>query len=194
MNTSTTSADTPIEGNVPPVVRTTVERVIIDATEGGPAATDISPLTVDTPPGGATFTSAADGNENNTSAARSLCYPSTIRTNPLLSDELFEQGYDSDGQLPLIKDIFLEMEELDIYNDVQVGIEDSVADAGQEPPPDNDRNIDLGGFILISGDNMKKILVDGLRKELKARGLSTNGRNAELVARLKKQWRTRFLL
>ena len=165
MNTSTTSVNTPVDSNEPPLVRAAVECIVTDTNEDTPVVVDVSPLTVDTPLEATRFASTADGNVHNTSAARSLCYLSLNTTNPSLSDELFEQGYDSDGQLPFIQDNSLEIEQMEKYNGAQVGNEDDVTNAGQEPSPaDDDRGIDGGGFILISNDAMKKLLVDGLKK------------------------------
>ena len=59
-------------------------------------------------------------------------------------------------------------------------------DLVEEIGPDDDK-ISVPENIIISTDvEIKKLKVDGLKKELRTRGLSHAGKKAELIERLKK--------
>ena len=136
---------------------------------------DVSPMTMDT---------SHDQNASDTSyTPQGLQFqntPSIPSTCHKIPDKMFEEGYDSDGLLPCYEDSIEEMNALDKYNDVQVGADE---DTTTKPTPITDDNI-APSFVFISNDDIKKLLVDGLKKELKARGLGISGRKVELVSRL----------
>ena len=84
------------------------------------------------------------------------------------------------------------MVESEKYSDVQVGGGDiGIVPAANDSsstnvtPAAND-STPVAGFILINDDEIKKLRVDGLRKELKARGINATGLKPELLARLRK--------
>ena len=101
-------------------------------------------------------------------------------------------GYDSEGDIPFCDDWSELIQKAETYNNIEVGgdigIEcNDVLDGGGEGNDTSDY------IVIISNDEIKKLRVDGLRRELKKRGLSVGGLKAELVERLKNQWTTKYL-
>ena len=95
-------------------------------------------------------------------------------------EQLFEQGYDSNGYLPN----FGEIEEEDHFEPaVQSGIT-------HDNPTVNLDSVELAtegaAFVLITEEDMNKMKVDELKAELKKRGLAVRGKKDELKEKLKK--------
>ena len=162
---------TPVGNNANTVVRDVLEFIVDTVAH----QSDASPMTIDT---------SHDQNPSDTSCTlrglqfqKTSSIPSTCHKMP---NKMFEEGYDRDGLLPCCGDSIEEINALDKYNDAQVKPDE---DTTTEPTPITNDNI-TPSFVFISDDDIKKLLVDGLKKELKARGLGISGRKAELVSRL----------
>ena len=101
-----------------------------------------------------------------------------------ISESLFSDGYDSDGLLPCYVEQGEDMIKLEQYNSTQPGQEvgaNGIAKGGGGGGGDDGEQFDF-----LSDNDIKKLRVDGLRKELKSRGLGTGGLKQDLVDRLKK--------
>ena len=80
------------------------------------------------------------------------------------SEHLFGLGYDSDGEIPFCDDWSELIQKAETYNNIEVGgdigIEcTDVLDGGGEG---NDTSDDI---VILSNDEIKKLRVDGLRRE-----------------------------
>ena len=98
-------------------------------------------------------------------------------------EEMFEMGYDSDGELPCFGDMELEMEMMSTYAEIAARNEDEMPAPAQQPQEINQSAIN---FVEILEGAIMKMKVVELRQELKARNLSTTGKKDELQERLKK--------
>ena len=98
-------------------------------------------------------------------------------------EDLFLDGYDSDGKpapylTPDVQEKILLKEYCNIAVGKQIDVTgtESVLDATIETSEK---------FVMIEETEMKKLKVDALRRELKSRGLSSNGLKPEIFERLK---------
>ena len=114
--------DAPIANDTTPVgnnANTVVGDVLKFIVDTVAHQSDVSPMTMDT---------SHDQNPSDTSyTPRGLQFqnaPSIPSTCHKIPDEMFEEGYDSDGLLPCYEDSIEEMNALDKYNDVQVGADE----------------------------------------------------------------------
>ena len=98
-------------------------------------------------------------------------------------EEMFEMGYDSDGELPCFGDMELEMEMMSTYAEIAARNEDEMPAPAQQPQEINQSAIN---FVEILEGAIMKMKVVELQQELKARNLSTTGKKDELQERLKK--------
>ena len=81
-------------------------------------------------------------------------------------------NYDSDGNLPPQATLMdSEHKEHDLVDEIG---------------PDDDKISVPEDIFILTVEEIKKVKVDGLKKELRTRGLSHAGKKAELIERLKK--------
>ena len=111
------------------------------------------------------------------STTRSLNHSPTTNVTARLpedvSEALFCDGYDSDGKLPNIPDMEDDLQALEDYNNMPIGresrVNEGVGGNGEVQEDGINGNVDGdeadGNFIFLSDDNIKKLKVDGLRKE-----------------------------
>ena len=115
---------------------------------------------------------------------RQLATPAHVPMSEEIGEILFSQGYDSDG---LIAEYYPEqgLIELENYSKIEIGLCEEGAVRELAPA------IAASRFVLIPDNEMKKLKVDELRRELKNRGISTGGLKKDLQARLKKAMKDR---
>ena len=91
-------------------------------------------------------------------------------------DWIFELGYDSDGEMAPYLTTNNDFEELEKSCDIPVGAEVSDTETEKETQPSIPPPPPADNFVMIEEAELKKLLVDQLRKELKKRGLATTGK------------------
>ena len=103
------------------------------------------------------------------------CRRSLLKDNDAFWDalEVFDDCmYDSDGNMPP------EVTEVDLFH-----FEDAIS---TEVPSTAEPLVQQENIALINDDELKRMKVDVLKAELRKRGLSTSGKKAELLERLRK--------
>ena len=99
----------------------------------------------------------------------------------------YEQGYDSDGELPFLGDMESERRMVEVYNK-SVAIEvtdDSYVPNVNQPSSTQPETTSDEEFVLIYDEEIDKLKVQGLHEELKNRGLSPRELKEKLRDRLK---------
>ena len=116
---------------------------------------------------------------------------------------MYEEGYDSDGELPNFGNMEYEKHLMEKYNEVVLPSHLPPYDTTAPPTVATGASLGLqstsveaasgvdstnggGNFVLIPDGELMKMKVAELRKERKARDLSTSGKKEELQQRRKK--------
>ena len=107
-----------------------------------------------------------------------------VMKNDNLLEELFEMGYDSDGELPFFGDMDMEKELMDSYTESTARNENEAA----LPTPSRDTHDPVINFVEIAVENIMKMKVAELRQELKKRRLSTSGKKKSFKNASKRPW------
>ena len=113
--------------------------------------------------------------------------PSMEMMSEELSDLMYELGYDSDGEPPYFGNMEEEKMLMELFNEVSVGSEpqEEESTSTSTTGTTTTTNQNAASFILITDEEINRLKVDLLRRELKKRGLSVGGKKAELQLRLK---------
>ena len=106
---------------------------------------------------------------------------------------MYELGYDSDGELPYFGNMEEEKMLMELFNEVSVGSETTSPPQEEESTSTSNgttttTNQNSPSFILITDEEINRLKVDLLRRELKKRGLSVGGKKLGSNFSSKKQW------
>ena len=125
--------------------------------------------------------------ENGTDASSLVGTSASNSLSEVAFDALFDEGYDSDGQLYHYGNAEIEklMQE-NLHEDELPSTAQRQQDNEEQQQQQPEQNDNLPTFILIPDSELKKMRVDVLKKECKKRNLPTSGRKAELLERLQK--------